>query len=235
MARLRINVLATLRRSQRGTALVELAIVLPLLLVLLLGMLDFGKAYNEWIDETHLANEAARLASVNYCPDVAQSDCGWGTKGCPTAGPISATAGPLGCIAWYTALQADVTELKPSGATCPATPAGAPSLPGRCQDYDAPGQNAAQICVWYPNGFAAGTSCWDHCGTAPATNPNVGDPMQVVVRVQYRWLKYVSSRLNLASTRILGKATVRLEGFLPSNISNPTATGCYPSSAAAGT
>ena len=49
-------------------ALVEFALVLPVLLVLLLGMLDFGKAFNYWIDETHLANEGARWAAVNKNP-----------------------------------------------------------------------------------------------------------------------------------------------------------------------
>ena len=32
------------------------------------GMLDFGKAFNYWIDETHLANEGARWAAVNTNP-----------------------------------------------------------------------------------------------------------------------------------------------------------------------
>ena len=32
------------------------------------GMIDFGKAFNYWNDETHLANEAARQAVVNKCP-----------------------------------------------------------------------------------------------------------------------------------------------------------------------
>jgi Flp pilus assembly protein TadG len=45
-----------------------MALVLPLLLVLLLGMIDFGKAVNYWIDETHLANEGARWAVVNRNP-----------------------------------------------------------------------------------------------------------------------------------------------------------------------
>jgi Flp pilus assembly protein TadG len=49
-------------------SLVEFTLVLPLLLVLLLGMLDFGKAFNYWIDETHLANEGARWAVVNKNP-----------------------------------------------------------------------------------------------------------------------------------------------------------------------
>jgi len=54
--------------DERGVALVEFALVLPLLLVLLLGMIDVGKAVNYWNDETHLANEAARYAAVNKNP-----------------------------------------------------------------------------------------------------------------------------------------------------------------------
>jgi Flp pilus assembly protein TadG len=56
------------RRDESGVALVEFALVLPLLLVLLLGILDFGTAFNYWIDETHLANEGARWAVVNKNP-----------------------------------------------------------------------------------------------------------------------------------------------------------------------
>jgi len=54
--------------SESGVALTEFALVLPVLLVLLLGMIDFGKAFNYWIDETHLANEAARWAAVDKNP-----------------------------------------------------------------------------------------------------------------------------------------------------------------------
>lgn len=55
-------------RDERGTALTELALVMPLLLLVVIGMIDFGKAINYWIDETHLANEGARLAVVNNNP-----------------------------------------------------------------------------------------------------------------------------------------------------------------------
>jgi Flp pilus assembly protein TadG len=54
--------------DQGGVALVEFALVLPLILLLLLGMIDVGKALNYWNDETHLANEAARAAAVNRSP-----------------------------------------------------------------------------------------------------------------------------------------------------------------------
>jgi Flp pilus assembly pilin Flp len=59
-----------LRRSkdERGAAMVEFALVLPLLLTLVLGMMEFGKAFNYWIDATHLANEGARWAVVNHNP-----------------------------------------------------------------------------------------------------------------------------------------------------------------------
>jgi len=55
-------------RDESGAALVEFALVLPLLLLLLFGLLDFGKAFNYWIDETHLANAGARWATVNNNP-----------------------------------------------------------------------------------------------------------------------------------------------------------------------
>jgi hypothetical protein len=46
-------------------AIVEFALILPLLLILLLLILDFGRAINYWIDTTHLASEGARLAAVD--------------------------------------------------------------------------------------------------------------------------------------------------------------------------
>jgi Flp pilus assembly protein TadG len=55
-------------REERGVALVEFALVAPILFVLLFGMLDFGRAFNYWIDSTHLANEGARWAVVNKNP-----------------------------------------------------------------------------------------------------------------------------------------------------------------------
>jgi hypothetical protein len=52
-------------RNERGVALTEFALVLPVLMLLLLGMLDLGKAFNYWIDQTHLANLGARWAAVD--------------------------------------------------------------------------------------------------------------------------------------------------------------------------
>jgi Flp pilus assembly protein TadG len=85
------------RSSESGAALVEFALVLPLLLILLFGMLDFGKAFNYWIDETHLANEGARWAVVNRNPGS-------------------------GSLQQYIQQQADTPELRNGGTSSVATP-----------------------------------------------------------------------------------------------------------------
>ncbi len=55
-------------RRDSGAALTEFALVLPVLLTLLLGMVEFGRLFNYWLDETHLANQGARWAAVNKNP-----------------------------------------------------------------------------------------------------------------------------------------------------------------------
>jgi Flp pilus assembly protein TadG len=54
--------------AEDGQALVELALVLPVLLMLVFGIAQFGLALNSANDETHLANEVARYATVNENP-----------------------------------------------------------------------------------------------------------------------------------------------------------------------
>jgi Flp pilus assembly protein TadG len=51
-------------RHEDGQALVELAIVIPFVLLLLFGIIDFGLALNTKNSDTNLANLAARQVSV---------------------------------------------------------------------------------------------------------------------------------------------------------------------------
>ena len=60
--------------DERGVALVEFALVLPIVLVILMGMLDFGKAFNYWLDETQLSSAGARWAAVNNWPGKVPAD-----------------------------------------------------------------------------------------------------------------------------------------------------------------
>jgi Flp pilus assembly protein TadG len=101
--------------NESGQALVEFALVIPILLLVLFAVLDFAKAFNYWIDETHLANETARWAVVNTNPGsgslqqwaLSQADTGelrnGGTAGVPTAAQV--------CISFPTNSQTGTSGL----------------------------------------------------------------------------------------------------------------------------
>jgi Flp pilus assembly protein TadG len=54
----------TRRLGQKGQALVELALVMPILILILMGIVDFGRVYHGYLATTNAAREAARLASL---------------------------------------------------------------------------------------------------------------------------------------------------------------------------
>ncbi len=51
------------RSNERGAALVEMALVLGLLLLLVMGIVDLGRAYNNYIIIINASREGARYAS----------------------------------------------------------------------------------------------------------------------------------------------------------------------------
>jgi hypothetical protein len=54
------------RSTDHGAAAVELALVLPLLLVLVFGIIDFGRMLNAQITLTEAAREGARAAALGH-------------------------------------------------------------------------------------------------------------------------------------------------------------------------
>jgi len=52
-------------KNERGASAVEFALILPILVMLVFGIFQFGIAYNNYIAITHAAREGARLAAVN--------------------------------------------------------------------------------------------------------------------------------------------------------------------------
>lgn len=53
------------RRAEHGQATVEFALILPVFLIILFGIAYFGVALNDWIDETQIVSNGARMAEVN--------------------------------------------------------------------------------------------------------------------------------------------------------------------------
>jgi Flp pilus assembly protein TadG len=166
--------LKRLRRDESGVAIIEFALVLPLLLLLILGVIDFGKAINYWIDETHLANAGSRWAVVDN----------WPGKGSGTT------------LQQAILKQADTGELR-----------------GQVEGTQGKGHaHSAVVCISFPNG-----------------THHVGDPVEVRVSYDYRWLHFITSQVKLAtpSTSVAGSSTMRIEANLDTDVS-PYSSGCYP-------
>jgi Flp pilus assembly protein TadG len=53
-----------LKKRSKGQALVEFALVLPLLLLLVMGIIDFGLIMQQYLTLQHSVREGARMASV---------------------------------------------------------------------------------------------------------------------------------------------------------------------------
>lgn len=96
------------RRRGRGQSLVEFALVLPVLLLILLVALDFGRAFFAWVGITNATRAGAAYAASN-------PDAGWGTAPNPS---IAA------------AYRSQITtDLLPTNCTLPS-PIPLPSLSG---------------------------------------------------------------------------------------------------------
>jgi Flp pilus assembly protein TadG len=59
-----------LRRDQRGAALLEMAFTLPLLLLISVGIFEFGRAFEVWQVLTNAAREGARVAVLPGISDA---------------------------------------------------------------------------------------------------------------------------------------------------------------------
>jgi len=51
-------------KTERGQTLVELALVLPVIILILFGTLEFGRLFHSYIVITNAAREGARLGAV---------------------------------------------------------------------------------------------------------------------------------------------------------------------------
>ncbi len=125
----------------------EFGLVVPFMCLLVLAIVDFGKALNYWLDTNHLANEGARLAAV-----------------------LGSAPEPGGDFKAYIQQQAETSELR-DGTGSVTSP--------------------AKVCVSFPNGGS----------------PNIGDPVQVVVTADYKWIPFVGG----ATITLRGESTMRLE------------------------
>lgn len=95
------------RRSQAGQSLVEVAFVLPVLLLILLGIFDFGRAVYAYNIVSNAAREGVRLAIVNQSETAIIAEARGSSIGLDpaTVGVTFSTCSPpvrIGCTATVT-------------------------------------------------------------------------------------------------------------------------------------
>src|SRR4051812_5771486 len=79
-------------RSERGAVLVEFALVVPVLVLLVFAIIDFGFTFNDWISVRQGARDGLRQAIVKTTPNAP----GGGTWSCPTPDGFVGTAPAAG-------------------------------------------------------------------------------------------------------------------------------------------
>ncbi|SDJ41652.1 TadE-like protein [Arthrobacter cupressi] len=95
------------RNSERGAVAVEFALLAPVLVLLLLGIMEFGRAYNAQVSLTNAAREgvrvmaisndqtaartAAKNAAVSLSPQLADANFTFSQASCSSGGQMSVT------------------------------------------------------------------------------------------------------------------------------------------------
>ncbi|MHA7153846.1 TadE/TadG family type IV pilus assembly protein [Arthrobacter sp. TMN-50] len=61
------------KQNETGAVAVEFALILPILLLLVFGTVEFGRAYNTQVTLTHAAREGVRAMAIHNDPAVART------------------------------------------------------------------------------------------------------------------------------------------------------------------
>jgi len=87
-----LRMLRRTRRREDGAALVEFALILPILVLLLFGLIDFGFIYNDFIQVRQGVRDGARVGAVaNFGPPVANPSCSVAAGTTVTASSLAST------------------------------------------------------------------------------------------------------------------------------------------------
>jgi len=86
------------RARERGQAMVEFALIAPLFIMLVAGIIQFGVVLNFWLDMQRISNQGARWAVVNAYP------------GCPRTGPLTPACPAPGGSGYASLLQYELAN-----------------------------------------------------------------------------------------------------------------------------
>lgn len=116
------------RRSDRAAALVEAAIILPVLMIFLLGIIEFGLVYATAATATGASRSGARLAAASFGPGKANLQSAANDVASAVSGDLQAltSAVPIGMVVYK------VDSTRSDGGPSGGFPASSDTMSGGC-------------------------------------------------------------------------------------------------------
>jgi Flp pilus assembly protein TadG len=193
MSRPRFLRLGRSRRTERGAALVELALVVPILVMLVVGIAEFGFGYRDRLTVQTATRTGARVGS--NLGDDAQTDYNI----------LQGVKSAMGSIAVANIDKIIVYKSTTADGAVPAACLAGSSVTGSCNVYAASALSAAST------SFGCGSGALDTswCPTTRSVDQGAGlDYLGVYIQVRHN---FISGFLGSRTVTLKDKAVLRLE------------------------
>lgn len=190
-------------RSDRGAALIEAAIILPVLMVFLLGIIEFGLVYATGATATGASRSGARLAAAAFGPEKATLSTSAGNVAAAVSADLGAltSAVPVGMVIYR--VNPTGTNGAPSGGFPSANATMSGGCTANCFRYKWDATSKKMVPDGGPGWTMANSSV---CNAATA------DSVGVWVLIRHSYLTKLIGQYNYVE----GKTIMRLEP-LPSD------------------
>lgn len=170
----------------RGQALIEMALITPLLIFLLLGITDVGRAYYQYTVMTNAVREGARYGAVQWSNSVGG---GAATNSNAASAPFNTVQGHI----QYVGNTAGMTFLNDAAHISVTF-------------YDGNSAALVQCAHW-----AAATNTIVQDNSYPVTQPRTGDIMKVHLAYTFTPIVPILSQLTGATFNLTADEQVRIE------------------------
>jgi Flp pilus assembly protein TadG len=173
-------------RGGRGQALVEMALITPVLLFILLGITDIGRAYYQYTVMTNAVREGARYVAVNW------SNSGGGGAA-TNSNAVSATFNTVQGRIQYVGNTAGMSFINDAAHISVTY-------------YDGNSAALTQCAHWDPS-----TNTIVQDGGYPLTQPRTGDLVKVHLAYTFRPIVPILSQVTGATFNLTADEQVRIE------------------------
>jgi hypothetical protein len=217
------------RRDERGVVAVEAAIVLPMVILLIFGMVEFSLMLRDYVSVTAATRAGARTAS-------ASADGGPGTCDPSPAPPCTPTSSPAVAQTTADAMAKALTGIpvdsinyllvyraNGKGFPCasPVTATGCNADTNTTMPTSCSGYNSCVMFTWNPTkgAFRYASGAWDSTLINACVNDVAGDSVGVYLKITHKWVTGLfGSTMGLSDKAVMKFEPLPIESCKPGTI-----------------